>query len=89
MGHLVNIDLFAQRCRRLGEIPKLVPCDTPLLGWLADEQWPLGKVDRTRLVDVDEVVFLLPFILAKEAIADGASATGVLTAFADALDPPP
>jgi hypothetical protein len=88
MGHLVNIDLFAKRCWRQCAIPELVPCNDPLLEWLPDDVWPIGDVDRRQLVDVDEVVWVLPFALADEAMADGASVADVVAVMADALDPP-
>lgn len=88
MCHVVNIDLFAKRCMRERAIPELVRCNDPLLEWLPDGVWPIGDTDRTRLVDIDEVVWVLPFALADEAMANGASLADVVTAMADALDPP-
>ena len=86
-----TVSELARRYWRLAAIPQFAR-RPGLLDAFIDATWPLRKggevwINKRRLHELGMVVQVLPFALAREAVADGVPVTDVLRAWADALDP--
>jgi hypothetical protein len=87
MARQAQIMRIARRYWRLAGIPELTRGRTGLLDAFDATTWPLDTIDKVAVQEIGDVVVVLPFALAEEAMRNGMSTREVLHVFADALDP--